>query len=237
MAKFKYSVGDVFGSWTLLGYSGRGQWLARCVCGTEHKCFITHLAKGKSTRCRACYAAIQVVSGEFTRHSDPRSYRSWSKMRGRCFNENDDRYADYGGRGVTVCDRWRDSFADFMADMGPRPAGTSLDRIDVNGDYEPSNCRWATPKEQMRNRRMHANKPCVTELAERGEIPYIVLRTRLTRGWSLDRATKEPVHQKKDSLSALARAAGLKPGTVMTRVVRGWSLERALATPATSKCG
>lgn len=79
-------------------------------------------------------------------------FRSWLAMRQRCYYTKHAKYPRYGGRGIKVCDRWRDSFANFLADMGPRPAGTTLDRIDNDGHYTPGNCRWATPAQQMENR-------------------------------------------------------------------------------------
>ena len=83
------------------------------------------------------------------------TYYSWSKMRERCLNPNHVHYDDYGGRGITVCKRWG-SFPAFLADMGERPEGTSLDRIDVSRGYSPDNCRWATPEIQARNKRRAA---------------------------------------------------------------------------------
>lgn len=95
------------------------------------------------------------------RHPRTPTYNSWRKMLERCYNPNDgryargDRYKDYGGRGITVCDRWRgeSGFINFLADMGLRPEGCTLDRIDVDGPYAPQNCRWATPSEQRTNQR------------------------------------------------------------------------------------
>lgn len=81
-------------------------------------------------------------------------------MKQRCYNPKQGKYRLYGGRGITVCDRWRYSFESFLADMGERPAGKTLDRIDNDGNYEPGNCRWATPAEQIANRRPQKQRRC-----------------------------------------------------------------------------
>jgi hypothetical protein len=84
-------------------------------------------------------------------------YRIWTHMRGRCNNKTDARYADYGGRGIKVCKRWNDSFAAFYADMGKRPKGLTLDRIDNDKGYSKKNCRWATYRDQNLNKRVYSS--------------------------------------------------------------------------------
>jgi len=93
--------------------------------------------------------------GQAGRHSvnETREYRTWVNMKARCYNPRMNAYEHYGGRGIFVCERWKHSFENFLADMGPKPAGLSLDRKDVNGSYEPDNCSWATPYQQTHNRR------------------------------------------------------------------------------------
>lgn len=89
---------------------------------------------------------------------DTSEYRSWYQMKSRCYDPNNTRYEGWGGRGIKVCDRWRNSFKAFYEDMGPKPTPThSIDRVDNDGDYTPDNCRWATRAEQQRNKRMQKN--------------------------------------------------------------------------------
>ena len=122
------------------------RWICRCDCGLPEKSVRGgHLNAG---RAKSCGCNANITHGM---HGS-REYKSWEMMIQRCTNERYDKFSYYGGRGITVCERWL-KFKNFFADMGKRPADRSLDRIDVNGNYEPQNCRWATKSEQMFNRR------------------------------------------------------------------------------------
>jgi hypothetical protein len=130
-----------------------------------------------------------------------KEYSAWVGMHGRCFNPKNHKYADYGGRGITVCDRWRYSFENFLADMGRKPSlKHSLGRIDNDGNYEPGNCRWETIAQQTRNRRsnrlltIHGETLCLTDWAKRyGLPPRTVLARVRDYGWTIERALTTPL--------------------------------------------
>lgn len=131
-------------------------------------------------------------------------YKSWASAVERCERPNNKRYAAYGGRGIRMCREWRDSFEAFFAYMGERPSGMSLDRIDVDGHYEPGNCRWATQTYQQRNKR---NTKLVTvgnesltcgEWSERTGVPAKAIWRRLKEGWAPERAILEAPYARKE---------------------------------------
>lgn len=158
--------GRIFGRLTVLhrngtGAWGRAKWLCRCSCGNkcivESRCF----NRGITTSCGCARNELIRSHPHTLRHGESRpgrrstEYEAWANMKGRCFCKTRPDYRDYGGRGITVCKRWRHSFEKFLADMGRKPSPRySLDRYPNNdGNYEPGNCRWAAAAQQAANRR------------------------------------------------------------------------------------
>lgn len=160
-------TGAVCGSLTILGPAGKdrfGQmrWRCRCVCGSMHEAAGGHLRNGGVTSCgcqkgQLC-AEANVKHGGSIRGRMAPEYRAWSNMIDRCERVSSKSYKDYGGRGIKVCNRWRDSFAAFLEDVGSRPSTKhTLERIKFDDDYYPGNVKWATRLEQARNRRNNIN--------------------------------------------------------------------------------
>lgn len=165
------------------------------VCGIT---FFVPPSKAQIYCSRACHGVAKAAHGHASRKLARRSrtYSSWHCMKDRCQRPNNRNYADYGGRGITVCERWQD-FKNFLADMGECPPDLTLERIDVNGSYEPSNCRWASWDEQRRNKRCETvsyggSEFKVQDLADSLGIGVTTLRSRLRANWSQERWSERP---------------------------------------------
>lgn len=184
-------------------------WLCVCDCGCETTAIASQLLRGDKTSCgckrrgpkgkkrpdlsaRNKDRATHAMSGSYT-------YQSWKSMKKRCYDTKDKDYPNWGGRGIVICDAWRDSFAQFFKDMGERPYGHTIDRIDNSGNYEPKNCRWAIPKTQSNNTRQNyyveylGKVQTAKQWAEELKIvEYKTLLYRLRTGWDTHEAMTTP---------------------------------------------
>lgn len=175
-------------------------------------------------------------------------YRAWQAMKKRCYDPKFRFYYRYGGRGITVCDRWRESFSAFFEDMGPRPtAHSTLDRINVDGNYEPGNCRWASQRTQMNNTtrtkyvEYKGKRWAFAELCHSLGLSYDVIKLRMRRGWTLEQAIETPLKQRvhmitndgvTKRLAHWCRDLNLDESEVSYRLNRGgWTIKEALTTP------
>jgi len=186
-------VGRKFNKLTVVSYAGPKHVLCSCECGNTVTVWKANLYRDNTTSCGCNY---RTAGGLSKKH--PIEHGTWNHMLRRCYDEKDKSFRDYGARGVTVCDRWKDSFESFFADMGKRPSKLhSLDRIDNSMGYSPENCRWATRLEQNNNTRR--NRPItykgrtqgVYQWAEELGLPRMTLYNRIyTLGWEMDRAMR-----------------------------------------------
>lgn len=206
MPAAKSLVGQTFGRLVVIerygSRQGRVNWLCRCDCGKLHDAVSHALTSGHTKSC-GCWKdernrATPIVHGHSLRGTGKSpTYCSWQAMLLRCNNPVSKQYKDYGGRGITICDRWL-KFENFLTDMGVRPDDRTLDRINVDGNYEPGNCQWATRTEQARNTRTNKfvnYKGKRMTQAEFGGLVGLTQATvsyRLRKGWTPKQIAETP---------------------------------------------
>lgn len=195
--KIKGMIGMKYGMLTVVSFAGKVKSEkgntsyyvnVKCDCGTECISGVNDITLGGSTSCgcfrKAFLSESHSVHGHKCSGKTSREYSSWQAMRNRCYRKLDAHFKDYGGRGIVVCDRWKNSFYNFYADMGPRPKDCTIDRIDNSGNYELCNCRWASVKAQNNNRRstvvveIEGEKMSLKAAAKKLGIQYTTLISR-----------------------------------------------------------
>ncbi len=204
-ARVKDLTGKAFGQWTVIDYAGLNKqgsaiWNCRCDCGTLRAVTCGSLCNDRSKGCGCLRDELNKVRPITHGKSNSPTYCSWRAMLTRCYNCRNENHKRYGANGIKVCARWKDSFEAFLEDMGERPSLLhSIDRYpDKNGNYEPTNCRWATRDEQNRNTRRNVilthkgESLCMKDWSYRTGININTLHARLTRGWSIEDAIEIP---------------------------------------------
>jgi hypothetical protein len=252
-------TGRRFGQWTVLRLDrtvkksrNSRYWLCRCDCGAEKPVFGPTLTSGRSKSC-GCNREAAIAATTTHGATSTKEWNAWRGMKTRCYNANNAAFDRYGGRAdrpIKVCDRWLKSFENFLTDMGPAPSPKhSIERKNNRGHYTPSNCCWALPAEQSRNRRntimlTHDGRNMwVQDWAKHLGIGHTTLRRRLKAGWSvhdtltLPDCTKNPRRQhlltfrgKTLCIEDWAKHIGIKATTLHERLKRGWSVHKTLIT-------
>ena len=182
----------------------RIKWICICDCGNLTTALAKDLKSGHTQSCGCLHKERTSKAKSKHRLSNSRIYNIWTFMKNRCFNKKSNRYKDWGGRGITVCNEWLDfnCFYEWAINNGYKE-GLTIDRINNMGIYEPNNCQWVTPKEQARNTRKNrfftykGETHCVSEWCEILDINYNTFFSRLLRGWDIDKIINTPVRAKK----------------------------------------
>jgi hypothetical protein len=214
--------GMKFGRLTVIGFSERRKsgnyFKSICDCGKEVICRKDALYTGKQ---RSCGCLLKELSGARLRTHGLRNtpeYEAWAHMLRRCYTPTTKHFDNYGGRGITVCDRWRHSFENFLADMGFRPSSKhSLDRINNDGNYEPSNCRWATFIQQCNNTRRNFlityKGETLTETQWRKKLGFNrgVIIFRIKNGWSAEDALTIPPGTTRKYTKFISKSSATRP--------------------------
>lgn len=234
-------------------FKKRAAWHCQCACGKTSNVIGKTLRRGDTRSC-GCQIIARARERWAHRRGGESTYQTWSAMKTRCYNSRQPTWENYGGRGITICDAWRDSFDAFLRDMGPRPKGCTIDRINNDGNYEPENCRWATCEVQANNCRSNrrlsfqGETHTVSEWERLREFRPGTLKNRIQRGWSTDRALTAPLGEPQHAedmrqnqrlewngetmtLIEWADRRGMRYATLDQRLRAGWTVERALNTP------
>lgn len=196
-------TGDRYGRLVVIGYAGshasrnRTYWYCKCDCGTFVKVGRSHIRSGKTKSCGCLFDESVSVGkqthGHALERNQSKTYHTWSSMKRRCYNKKASNYDRYGGRGIQVCDRWLNSFENFLEDMGEKPDGMTIERLKSNGNYAPENCKWADNIEQANNKSNNrildfdGKSMTVAQWARELGLSYKTLSLRLLRGWSVEK--------------------------------------------------